>query len=30
MVRFFVDIKWDVVGLGMRHVCTVEKVESDM
>ena len=24
------DVKWDVVGLGIRHVCTVGKVESDV
>ena len=30
MVRFLVDVKWDVVGLGIRHVCTVGKVESDV
>ena len=30
VVRFLVDVKWDVVGLGIRHVCTVGKVESDV
>ena len=30
MVRFLVDVKWDVVGLGIRHVCTVGKIESDV
>ena len=24
------DVKRDVVGLGIRHVCTVGKVESDV
>ena len=24
------DVNWDVVGLGIRHVCTVGKVESDV
>ena len=26
VVRFLVDVKWDVVGLGIRHVCTVERL----
>lgn len=24
------DVKWYVVGLGIRHVCTIGKVESDI
>jgi len=30
VVRFLVDVMWDVVGLATRHVCTVGKVESDV
>ena len=30
MVRFLADVKWNVVGLGIRHVRTVGKIESDV